>query len=124
MKENAVLTTTSLLSIVFTTIHQAVDIFHGQDANASSVASVVLIMVVWMYGTLVLAERRSGYVIILLGSLVGMVVLGVHMSDSRLANSAGGLFFVVILLALGVTSAFSAILAMRGLWNSRSTLAR
>ncbi|HEV7594145.1 MAG TPA: hypothetical protein VGO33_04030 [Gemmatimonadaceae bacterium] len=124
MKENAVLTTTSLLSIAFMTIHQAVDIFHGQDANASSVAFVVLIMVVWMYGTLVLAERRSGYVIILLGSLLGMVVLGVHMSDSRLANSAGGLFFVVILLALGVTSAFSAILAMRGLWNSRSRLAR
>jgi len=124
VKENAVLTTTSLLSIAFMTIHQAVDIFHGQDANASSVAFVVLSMVVWMYGTLVLAERRSGYVIILLGSLLGMVVLGVHMSDSRLANSAGGLFFVVILLALGVTSAFSAILAMRGLWNSRSTLAR
>jgi hypothetical protein len=25
-------------------------------------------LVVWLYGTLVLAERRSGYVIILLGS--------------------------------------------------------
>jgi len=27
----------------------------------------VLILVVWLYGTLVLAERRSGHVILLLG---------------------------------------------------------
>jgi len=31
----------------------------------------VPIFVVWLYGMLVLAERRSGYVIILLGSLLG-----------------------------------------------------
>jgi uncharacterized membrane protein YqiK len=32
---------------------------------------VVLILVVWLYGTLVLAERRSGHVIILVASLLG-----------------------------------------------------
>lgn len=118
MKEKTLLTATSLLAILFMMIHQAVDIFRGQDANATSVAFVVVIMVVWLYGTLVLSERRSGYIIMLLGSLLGMLVLGVHMSDSRLANSAGGLLFVWTLLALGVTSLFSAILSVRGLVNS------
>jgi hypothetical protein len=31
----------------------------------------VLILVVWLYGTLVLVERRSEYVILLLGLLLG-----------------------------------------------------
>jgi hypothetical protein len=31
------------------------------------------ILVVWLYGTLVLAGKRSGYVIILLGSLLGLL---------------------------------------------------
>jgi len=44
------------------------------DATIASLLSILVavpILVVWPYGTLVLAERRSGYVIILLGSLLG-----------------------------------------------------
>ncbi len=81
------------------------------------------ILVVWLYGTLVLAERRSGYIIILIGSLLGMVVPVVHMMGkgvgvgSRIANSSGAFFFVWTLLALGVTALFSVILSVRGLWS-------
>ena len=39
----------------------------------------VLILVVWLYGTLVLAERRSGQVIILLGSFLGSGIPVIHM---------------------------------------------
>ncbi len=80
-------------------------------------------MVVWLYGTLVLAERRSGYVIILLGSLLGLAVPIIHMMGkgvgfvSGIANSSEGFFFVWTLIALGVTSLFSVILAARGLWS-------
>ena len=42
----------------------------------------VPILVVWLYGTLVLAERRSGYVIILLGSLLGLLVPVIHMKGA------------------------------------------
>jgi hypothetical protein len=83
----------------------------------------VLISVVWLYGTLVLAGRRSGYIIILLLSLFSLVVPYIHMSGkgvgvtSRLANSSGHFFFVWTLIAIGVIGLFSAILAARELWS-------
>ena len=81
----------------------------------------VPILVVWLYGTLVLAERRSGYVIILLGSLLGSVVPVVHMKGAgvggAIAKSSGAFFFIWTLLALGVTALFSVILSARGLWE-------
>ena len=83
----------------------------------------VLIWVVWLYGTLVLAERRSGYVIILLGSLLGAGVPVIHMMGKgvggKIAQSSGGFFFVWTLLALGVTALFSVILSVRGLWSQQ-----
>ena len=81
----------------------------------------VPILVVWLYGTLVLAERRSGYVIILLGSLLGLAVPIIHMKGTgfggAIAKSGGAFFFIWTLLALGVTALFSVILAVRGLWE-------
>jgi len=70
---------------------------------------------------LVLAERRSGYVIIPLGSLLGLVVPVIHMKGAgvggAIAKSGGAFFFIWTLLALGVTALFSVILAGRGLWE-------
>jgi len=83
----------------------------------------VLISVVWLYGTLVLAERRSGYIIMLLGSLLSLAVPVIHMKGkgvgvaSGIANSSGGFFFVWTLIAVGVTALFSVILSGRGLWS-------
>jgi len=82
----------------------------------------VLILVVWLYGTLVLGERRSGYVIMLLGSIAGLGVLVIHMRGAglvggRIANSSGVFFWVWTLIALGVTSTLSIILSARGLWG-------
>ena len=81
----------------------------------------VPILVVWLYGTLVLAERRSGYVIILLGSLLGLVVPVIHMKGAGVGGSdrqsSGAFFFIWTLLALGVTALFSVILSARGLWE-------
>jgi len=84
----------------------------------------VAILVVWLYGTLVLAGRRSGYVIMLLGSMSGLGVLILHMRGvglvgSRIANSSGIFFWVWTLVALGVTSTLSMILSARGVWNPR-----
>jgi hypothetical protein len=85
--------------------------------------TAVPIFVVWLYGTLVLAERRSGYVIILLGSLLSLAVPVIHMQGkgvgvaSGIANSGGGFFFVWTLIALSVTALFSVILSACGLWR-------
>ncbi|HXF12837.1 MAG TPA: hypothetical protein VN517_06775, partial [Terriglobales bacterium] len=66
MRHNFALTIASLLSILFTTLHVADDIVRGMEPGRLSDLIVVPILVVWLYATLVLAERRSGYVIILL----------------------------------------------------------
>jgi hypothetical protein len=123
MKHNAMLTIASLLSIILTTFHLADDIIRGMEKGGVSTLVAVPILVVWLYGTLVLAGRRSGYVIILLGSLLGLAVPVIHMMGkgvgvgSNIANSSGAFFFVWTLLALGVTALFSVILSVRGLWS-------
>ena len=124
MKHNLTLTLMSLLSLLFLTFHLTDDIVRGfEKGGLSNLIMGVLISVVWLYGTLVLTERRSGYIIIFLGSLLSLFVPYVHMKGkgvgvaSGIASSSGGFFFVWTLLALGVTGLFSVILAARGLWS-------
>lgn len=123
MKLNVILVVTSLLSIFFMMLHLADDIVRGFEPGDLSNYTGVLILVVWLYATLVLAERRSGYVILLVASLLGSFVPVIHMKGAgvggRIAASSGGFLFVATLLALGVTSLFSFILSARGLWSLR-----
>jgi hypothetical protein len=125
VKHNLLLTIVSLLSILFVTLHLAGDIVYGYEPGTVSNLIAVPIVVVWLYGTLVLAERRSGYIIILLGSLLSLVVPVVHMQGkgagvaSRMANTSGHFFFVWTLIALGVTGLFGVILSVHGLWSLR-----
>ncbi len=70
MKHRLTLTITSLLSILFTSFHFADDIVRGFEPGKVSNYGGVVILVVWLYAALVLAERRSGYVIILLLSIL------------------------------------------------------
>jgi hypothetical protein len=126
MKHSVMLTIASLLSLLFLTFHLTDDIVRGMEPGGlSNLIGGVLISVVWLYGTLVLAGRRSGYVIILLGSLLGLFVPYVHMRGkgvgvaSGIANSSGGFFFVWTLIAIGVTALFSIILSAHGLWSLR-----
>ena len=129
MKHHVMLTIASLLSILFFTFHLSDDIVRGFEPGGFKHISGVLTLVLWLYGTLVLGERRSGYVIILLGSLLGSLMPLAHMRGSglvggRIANSSGVFFWVWTLIALGVTALFSVILSVRGLWGLRSGQAR
>ena len=124
MKPNVMLTIASLLSILFMTFHHTDDIVRGMAPGGISNLVVVLIIVVWLYGTLMLADRRLGYVIILLGSLLGSAMPVVHMTGGglvggKIAESSGAFFFVWTLIAFGVTAIFSIILSIRGLWCLR-----
>ena len=122
---------TSLLSIVFMTFHLAQDTLRARagtpDAGASTLV-LVPVLVVWLYGTLVLAERPSGHVIMLLGSLfaLGMPVLHVRgvggFFHLNFAKNNGDFLFVWTLHVLGVTGMFSLILAVRGLWSLQRDL--
>ena len=124
MKPNVILTIASLLSLLFLTFHLADDIVYGfEPGGLSNLVVVVLISVVWLYGTLMLAERRSGYIIVLLAALLSLAVPIIHMKGkgvgitSRLANSSGHFFFVWTLIAIGVLGLFSAILSAHALWQ-------
>ena len=125
MKHNLMLTIASLLSILFMSIHHADDVVRGMAPGGLLNLVPVLFLAVWLYGTtLVLAERRAGYVIILVLSLLGSGIPVIHMTGSGLvggdiARSGGALFFVWTLIALGVTTLFSVFLSARGLWSLR-----
>jgi hypothetical protein len=89
----------------------------------------VLFVVGWLYGTVPLAGRRSGYIITLLGAILGVGVLVLHMSKAGMVggripvNSPGVFFWVWTLIAIGVSSSISLILSVRGLWSARGTRA-
>ena len=126
MKQNAILTTTSLLTILFATFHLADDIVRGFSPGGVSNLIATAFVVVWLYGTVMLADRRSGYIIMLLGSLLssGIPVLhmrGAGLAGGRIANSSGMFFFVWTNLALSATAMFSIVLSARALWISAHT---
>src|SRR5258708_18701160 len=107
MKNSVMLTISSLLLVLFLTFHLADDIRRGfEPGGLSNLVVMVLISVVWLYGTLVLAERRSGYIIMLLLSLFSLVVPYVHMKGrgvgvtSRIGNFSGHFFFFWTLFAI------------------------
>ena len=110
-----------MFSILLCTFHLTDDIVHGWEPGTLPNLYALPIFVVWLYGTLVLRERLSGYIIMLLGSLVSLGVPVIHMSGkgigtgSRVANTSGHHFFVWTLIALGASGLFSLVLAVHGL---------
>ena len=123
MKHNALLTITSLLSILLMTVHITDDIVRGiSPARADNIGAVV-IFVVWLVGTLMLAGRRAGYVIMLLGGLFAAAMPVLHMTGrgyGAIARSSGGFFFVWTVLAVGITGTFAFILSAHALWALQS----
>jgi hypothetical protein len=103
------------------TLHITDDIVRGiSKAESSNIA--LLVLAVFLYGTLVLPERRSGHVIMLLVGLFAAGMPVIHMRGAHyveIAKSPGGFFFVWTLWALGGLGGFTFILAARGLWGLR-----
>src|SRR5215468_1451693 len=123
MKSDTTLTITSLLTVVLMSLHLTDDIVRGFEPGGLMNLIGVLILAVWLYATLALAGRRSGYIILLLGSLLAAMMPVLHMSGAgvggKIAESSGGFFFIWTLMALGVIGIFSLILSARGLWRLR-----
>ena len=123
MKQNVMLTVASLLSILFLTFHLSDEIARGMERGGLNMVIPVFVLVVWLYGTLVLAGRRSGYIIMLVASIVGTGVPILHMAGKGLAggriapNSSGAFFWVWQNFTLCVISLFTVILSVRGLWS-------
>ena len=121
MRENVMLTIASLLSILLLTLHITDDIVRGiSKAESSNIALTVL--AVLLYGTLVLAGRRLGYVTTLIIGFFAALMPVLHMRGAHygeIAKSPGGFFFVWTLWALGGLGGFTLLLSVRGLWSLR-----
>ena len=121
MKHNGTLVVTSLVSILLLTLHITDDIVRG-ISKAESSNTALIVLVILLYGTLVLAERRSGHVIMLIVGLLAAAMPVMHMGGAHypdIAKSPGGFFFVWTLWALGGLGGLTFVLAARGLWSLR-----
>ena len=128
MKQNLMLPIASLLLILLMTLHLTSDTVHARagtpEAGGSTLVGVP-VLAVWLYGTLLLAERRSGHIIMLVGSLIGIGMPVVHVMGAggvfrgAIARSSPAFLFVWTLHALGVIGLFAFVLAVRGLWSLR-----
>jgi hypothetical protein len=124
MNHKIALTITSLVTILLASFHLADDVVIGIEPGGTQNYNGVLILAVYLYATLMLAERRWAHVIVLIGSIGGAAVPYLHMTGPGLvggkaANSTHKFFWIWTLFALGATALVSAVLAARGLWNLR-----
>ena len=123
MKLQRTLTVTALLAILLMTFHLTDDVLYHGGMPAMEFFAGVLILVIWLCGATVLAGRRSGYVIVLLGSLIGLGIPIVHIAgagghiNAGIEKSDDAYFFVWTLMTLGVTALFSIVLSILGLWR-------
>ena len=128
MKRSLLLPITSLVSILFMTFHLTQDTLHahaGSPEAGGSTLVAVPILVVWLYGTLLLAERRSGHIIMLVGSMLAMAMPVFHIMGPRgffsgeFAKYSGAFLFFWSFFVLGVVGMLSFILSVQGLWRLR-----
>ena len=122
MNENKMLRAACLVTILLLSLHVTDDIVRGISKAEFSNFYAVLYLVIMLLGPLFLAERRSGYVIMLLTGIIGLGMPFIHMRGRHYpdyAASGNGFFFVWTLFAVGVIGLLAVILAARALWRSR-----
>jgi hypothetical protein len=123
MKRTDILSVTSLLSVLLLALHISQDIVFGFDRAGLNHLVGVAILVVVACGALPLRERVSGKVIMLLGGVMAAGMLPLHMRNGlrpEFLEKGGALLFIWTLYVLGVTGAFSVILAIQVLRARRA----
>jgi hypothetical protein len=114
MKPNVVLIVASLLTLLFMTFHMTHDVIRQAEGSVQYPIPVI-VFVVWLYGTLMLSDRVGGYIIMLLGGLIGAGMIVVH-SKGLVMRNAAGFFFIWSLFILSTTGWVTTALSIRGLW--------
>jgi hypothetical protein len=118
MKQNDLLSATSMLSVFLLALHISQDIVFGFDPAGLNHLVGVAILLVLVCGAVLLRERKLGKVIMLLGGVIAAGMLPLHMRNGlrpAFLEKGGALLFIWTLYILGVTGAFSAILAVQAL---------
>ena len=118
MKQSDLLSVTSILSVLLLALHISQDIDFGFDRGGLNQLVGVAILLVLVCGAVLLRARRSGQVIMLLGGVIAAAMMPLHMRNGlrpEFLGKSGALVFVWTLYVLGVTGAFSVILAIQAL---------
>jgi hypothetical protein len=122
VKQNDLLSVMSILSVFLLALHISQDIVFGLDrAGLNHLVGVAILLVV-LCGAVLLRERLSGKVIMLLGGLMAAGMLPLHMRNGlrpEFLERNGALLFVWTLYVLGVLGTFSVILAVQALRRRR-----
>ncbi len=122
MKPSHLLSATSILSVLLLALHVSQDIVFGFDRGGLNQLVGVAILLVVVCGAVLLPERRSGQVIMLLGGVMAIGMMPLHMRNGlrpEFLERSGALVFVWTLYVLGVNGAFSVILAIQALRGRR-----
>jgi hypothetical protein len=117
MKHNIALIVASLLTLLLTIIHLTQDVVLKAE-GAVKYPIPVVIFAVWLYGTLMLSDRVWGYIIMLLGGLIGAAMIIVHAKGGGVVGNSEGFFFVWTLFAVSTTGWFTVILSASGIWKT------
>ena len=123
MKQDDLLSVTSILSVLLLALHISQDIVFGFDRGGLNQLVGVAILLVVACGAVPLRERRSGKVIMLFGGVAAAGMLPLHMRHGlhpEFFEKSGALLFVWTLYVLAVTGAFSVILAVQALRGPRT----
>lgn len=118
MRQNITLTLASLLTLVLFLLHVTQDVLHdpaGLDKQGTVICLAIMLLL--LYGTVELAGRRLGYVIMFLGGIAAAYMPFLHTLGPRATR--WGFLFVWTMLAMGVSGTFAAILSLRALWRTR-----
>jgi len=126
MNQNLMLRITSLLSILLLTLHFTSDTLRARPGSPEAGGSTLMavpILVLLLYGTLQLGERRSGYIIMLIGGIIAVGMPILHVAGAAgvfqgvLAKGNGDFVFVWTMHMLGITGIFQFFLAARALFS-------
>jgi len=122
VKQNQLLSGLSILSVLLLALHISQDIVFGFDRAGLNHLVGIAILLVIVCGAVMLRDRRSGTVIMLLGGVMAAGMLPLHMRNGlrpEFLAKSGALLFIWTLYVLGVTGAFSMILAIQSLVGRR-----
>src|SRR5215510_14587983 len=107
---------TSLISVVLFILHVTGDISLGYEKG--SVYPVIPIALLFLIGATILGDGVAGHIIMFLGGIASALMPVLHWKLYAVADKGAlGFWFAAIVLGMGVTGSFGAVLAALGMWH-------